>query len=119
MVLAAVLMAGGSIAAAETLRCQSEGYCTLDRECFPDSSVMRVDIAPDGSARYAWISDDMMWFEAPGTRKGTIRVWVNQSLGGSAQTLVISDTGEGTFQIATDFEGMFYASMQVLTCRGK
>jgi hypothetical protein len=117
--LCAALMALGGTAAAERLRCQSQGYCTLERECFPDSSVMQVEIAPDGSARYAWMSGDMMWFEAPGTRKGAIRVWVNQSLDGAAQTLVIGDSGEGTFQIATDFEGMFYASMQVLACRGK
>jgi hypothetical protein len=118
VIILAALVAGTG-AAAETIRCQSQGYCTMDRERFDDSSTMRVDVAPDGSARWAWVSDDMFWFEAPGRGDGPMRVWVNDSIEGGTQTLVIMDSGEGTFQIASDLGDMFYASMQVLSCSGK
>ncbi len=78
-----------------------------------------VDVAPDGSARWAWVTDDMYWFEAPGRRDGAMRIWVNESVEGGTQTLVIMDSGEGSFQIASDLGNMFYASMQVLSCSGK
>jgi hypothetical protein len=119
MPVAATLAALAGAATAETIRCQSQGYCTLERECFPDSSIMQVEIAPDGSARYGWITEDMYWFEAPVTRRSNSRAWINTSLPDATQTLVITDAGEGAFQITSQFGGEFYASMQVLVCRGK
>lgn len=122
MMVTATALAGavtGSAALAETLRCQSQGYCTSFLECNPDSAVMRVEVQPDGSARYGWIESEMFWFEAPGLRKGAMRVWVTPAENQYTQTLAISDSGEGTFQIVADLDGTFYASMQVLVCRGK
>jgi hypothetical protein len=113
------LALAGTGVQAETLRCESLGYCTMERECFDDSGVMRVDVAPDGSARWAWVTEDMYWFEAPGRRDGQMRIWVNDAVEGGTQTLVIMDSGEGSFQIASDLGSMFYASMQVLSCSGK
>jgi hypothetical protein len=117
-IIASALLAGTG-AMAETIRCQSQGYCTMERECFDDSSVMRIEVAPDGSARWSWVTDDPYWFEAPGRRAGAMRIWVNESVEDGTQTLVITDNGQGTFQIASDLGDFFYASMQVLACSSK
>ena len=104
-----------AVAGAQSLRCQTSGYCTADLECFPDDEFFRIVVNPDQTATFGW--EGSFQFTAKPLRRDGFTAYINASEAGSIQTLALADDLTATFSLSAIILDELYTSFQVLTCQ--
>lgn len=102
-------------ALAETLRCQTQGYCILDLTCAPDDEIFVLTDSGKGAPTFGW--EGATVFTAPAQRKTDMTVYQSTDLPDSIQTLVVGDDLTASFSISAMLNGTLYTSFQSMTCQ--
>jgi hypothetical protein len=100
-------------AEAQSLRCQTAGYCTNALECFDDSSIFILRDAK-GHVLMGW-QDDVV-FPTAGVAYDGFTLYEHRGSPASIQTLVVAADLTATFSISTILFGSLYTSFQALVC---
>jgi len=99
---------------AQSLRCQTAGYCTNELECFDDSSVF---ILNDSKGRFMMGWEEEVIFPTAPVRYDGFTVYDHRGFSDSIQTLVVADNLSATFSISLMLFDGLYTSFQALTCQ--
>ena len=101
-------------AGAQSLRCQTAGYCVNTLECFDDSSTFILRDAK-GQVMMGW-EEEVIFPTAP-VRYDGFTLYEHRGFSDSIQTLVVADDLTATFSISTILFDELYTSFQALTCQ--
>jgi len=100
---------------AESLRCETAGYCTNDLECFDDTSTFILQDNGKGTIMMGW-EGDVVFPTAP-VRYDGFTLYEHRGFSDSIQTFVVADDLTATFGMSTIMFEQLYTSFQALTCQ--
>jgi hypothetical protein len=113
---AALLAALPLPALAESWVCQTQGYCTNQLECSPDTARLVVDFAKDGRATFGWEHDTVRFSAAPEPMNG-MTIYRTANNGDSALMLAWTGGADATFSLTANLAELgIYSSFHALTC---
>jgi len=101
-------------ALAETLACQTAGYCTNALECHPDQSRFEIRIDKTGWATFGWVGSFV--FSAQARDMLDMRVFAVASGIEATQTLILASNLQATYSVSSATSSGLYTSVQALTC---
>jgi hypothetical protein len=102
-------------ASADSLRCQTQGYCILDLTCAPDDEMFILTDSGKSTPTFGW--EGSARFSAEAQRKDGMTVYQSNSLPDSIQTLVVGDDMTASFSISAMLNDELYTSFQSMTCQ--
>jgi len=102
-------------AQAETLACQTAGYCTNALECHPDQSRFDIRIDKAGRATFGWVGSVV--FSAQARDMLDMRVFAVTSGIEATQTPILASNLQATYSLSSATSSGLHTTVQALTCK--